>query len=604
MIDPKVTKEDAGKYIKRKKRGAFRAGVEANKQVDIHFINRLQNLAHSWRFVLSWLLLASLLVWVLAIQTRSLRTYYTQIVPQEGGTYVEGIIGPLTNMNPIYATTSADQAVSRLLFSGLMKYDADNQLIGDLAESIESDDKASVFTVKLKPDLTWHDGTPLTSQDIAYTVRTIQDPDAKSPLFRSWEGVRVEAIDSQTISFTLPGSFSPFPHLLTFGVLPRHLLLDYTSSQLRSVTFNSSEPIGSGPFEFQRIVNVNESGSENNEIKVQLTAYENYHQGRPKLDAFTFWVADSEDRLTDIFNEGQLNGAAQIIDQEIEREELGVSESVFGQTSGVYMFYKTTSTQLSDVKMRSALTKILDIKLVLGALERPVQRIYGPLLPGQLGYRAGITQTATDIEAGQTELTGLGWQTEADGFRYKNGEKLTLTITTQKDTEYQLIADEIVRQLREQGVDARLDLRDLSGFAENVLLNHVYSDILVYGINLGADPDVYSFWHSSQADKNSTVRLNLSEYSSDEADEALEGGRSRVEPDVREVKYQTFVDQWIKDVPAVALYRPQLIYYNLRNVRGPEGGILRNQIDRYRDVDMWTVLTERIEYQEGQESLR
>ncbi|MEM6997926.1 MAG: peptide ABC transporter substrate-binding protein [Patescibacteria group bacterium] len=594
----KLVKADPKELALKQKKSVLEVHSIANEHIDKNFIARIQSLGTSWRFVFSWLLLATMIVWVLAIQTRALRSYYTEVRPSEGGTYVEGVVGPLTNLNPIYATTPADQAVSRLLFSSLFKYDVDNNLVGDLAESITSDEGASSFTVKLRENLAWHDGSPLDADDILFTVQTIKEPKARSALRGSWQDIEVFSIDSRTIEFKLPGSFSPFKTLLTFGVLPEHLLRDIDPVNLRGSLFNSSEVIGSGPFKLQRIVNVSGSGSDNREQKIQLLANEGHHLGAPRLDAFTFWIAPDRDRLTDLFAEGQLNGASEIDIEDVDVDGLNVQEKVFSLNSGVYLFYKTTSELLSDKELRLAVSQAIDKSDAARSLMRPVQLIDGPLLPEQVGYDETITQVDTDVAAATSKLDELGWVLGADGVREKDGQRLELFITTERDTDYEALAAALVDQLAKVGITVNLDIRDREGFTENVLQNHVYSDMLLYGINIGSDPDVFAYWHSSQADLNSPVRLNLSEYESEQADAALEGGRSRVDPVVRADKYKDFLSAWVADAPALAVYRPQYTYYELKDISGPSGQFLVGQVDRFRDVSSWTVLTDRVPYDE------
>lgn len=595
MVKLRPGKSSPQDYIKGKKRDAARVTDAANRSVDRLLIERLHNLADSWRFILSWLALSVLLVWVLAIQVRSLAVYHTQIVARDGGTYVEGMLGPLTNMNPMFATSSADLAVSKLLFSGLMRYDINNNLVNDLADSVVSDEKASSFTVNLKQGLRWHDGQVLTAHDVAYTIEMIQHPDTRSPQSRSWEGVKVEVVSDTTVLFTLPGSYSPFPQLLTFGVLPRHILQNFEPSQLRGIEFNSSAPVGSGPFRFQRIINEAGSGSDDRELKVQLTAYEDYHLGQPRIDAITLWVTPDKAKLTELFKGGELDGAAEIDTTDLDITELGASERIFSLTSGVFLFFKTTNPVLSDVALRQALTKAINVPKVIG-IDNPQQRLYGPLLPELLGYTTEFRQSDYDPLASDLELNNLGWLRGPDGIRVKDGVRLSFAITTQDETEYSSVVEKIVEMLYDMGVEATIDLRDPASFADTVLQDHDYQDMLVYGINIGSDPDVYPFWHSSQADTNSTIRLNLSEYSSEAADEALEGGHSRTEAEVRVAKYRSFLQTWAADAPAVGLYRTTYVYYELKNIGGPKGTILQNKTDRFRDVHKWTVLTERIPY--------
>lgn len=561
--------------------------------VDQHLVNQIPKLGHIWRFAVGWLALITILVFVLISQMRSLESYYTSLVAKPGGIYVEGIVGSLTNVNPIYASTAADKAASRLLFAGLLKYDVNNRLVTDLAQSITSDDKASRYTISLRQDLYWHDGRPLVAEDVVFTVGVIQNPKAKSPLQYSLAGVTVEATDKRTVVFSLPASFSPFPNLLTFGLLPSHILSQYPAEQLRSLAFNSSEAIGSGPFKLQQLVNVNDD--DKRELKLQLIANPDYYAGRPLLDGFSLWVVPTAERLLELLEADQLTGVSGLDQQLLANQGLNLNHQVFDLTNGVYLFFKNTNPLLAEPELRRALAQAINVSQLLDQLDYPVQTISGPLLPEQLGYDADQTSLGFNPQQAKLELQELGWQLGSDGVRLKDERRLSLLLTTQKGTDYERLAQTIVKQLAQVGVEAAVDLRDSDGFAKSILQDHAYSDLLLYGLNLGADPDVYAFWHSSQVAFNSPVRRNLAEYQSEAADEALEIGRSRVEVELRTKGYLAFQEVWQTDLPALALYRPKFTYYETDHVRGPRGTILVDPLDRFRDVHLWTVLTTRVE---------
>src|SRR5581483_8919318 len=214
--------------MRRVRRGAFR-GIEtlaqgAGEQFDKNFLGRLNRLGRVWRLVTVWIVVAGLLGAGLGIELSSLKSYYQVLRPAPGGMYSEGIEGSFTTANPIYAVNSVDTSVSRLLFSGLLTYDSQNHLVGNLADQWSVNDSGTVYTVHLRPHLTWHDGQSLTAADVVFTYKTIQNPDAQSPLFTSWQGVKIAALNDNTISFTLPNPLSSFPYGLTTGIIPQHVL--------------------------------------------------------------------------------------------------------------------------------------------------------------------------------------------------------------------------------------------------------------------------------------------------------------------------------------------------------------------------------------------
>src|SRR6266498_3947226 len=186
--------------LRLQRRQVEELGVQAEQRLENDLFKRLERLAAVRRFVSSWLLLLVLSIACVAAQIRSLSGYYQVLGPAPGGTYTEGVLGSFTNANPIYATDLVDTSVSELVFAGLLTYDKNNHLIGDLAESWKVDAAATTYTVRLRPHLTWHDGEPLTAKDVAFTYRVIQNPDARSPFYNSWTGITVTAIDTRTVT--------------------------------------------------------------------------------------------------------------------------------------------------------------------------------------------------------------------------------------------------------------------------------------------------------------------------------------------------------------------------------------------------------------------
>lgn len=239
MID-RTTKLRWRRRVRHSKRQVEDLGVQAEEQLERHFIRRLHRLWEVRRFVLTWLLLLSLMITGVVFQNRRLSGHYQSLQPVPGGSFTEGIIGAFTNANPLYASGAVDASVSKLVFAGLMKYDQSNHLVGDLAEKWTVDDRGLHYTVTLRPNLVWQDGQSLTADDVVFTYQTIQNPDAKSPFLGSWQGIKVDAKNARTVEFTLPNVLASFPYSLTNGIVPKHLLNNIPPTQLRSVRFNTA----------------------------------------------------------------------------------------------------------------------------------------------------------------------------------------------------------------------------------------------------------------------------------------------------------------------------------------------------------------------------
>ncbi len=199
------------------------------------------------RVTFLWLTSVALVGLVSFLQLRSLRTFYMQLAGEPGGTYTEGITGSITTINPILADSGANSDASRLVFSGLTRYNHNAKLEGDVAKSWTVSADGRTYTFVLNPNVAWQDGQPLTSADMAFTVDRIQNPDTRSPMASAWQGVEVATPDAATVVITLPVRYDAFLNSTTVGILPQHILKDIPAADLRISDFNQA-PIGTGPF--------------------------------------------------------------------------------------------------------------------------------------------------------------------------------------------------------------------------------------------------------------------------------------------------------------------------------------------------------------------
>lgn len=587
MID-RTTKLRWRRNIRRKQRKLEDISSGAEEQLDRHFFRRIGRLYEVRRFVISWLLLITLLLGLTVVQTRALGTYYQSIKPIAGGIYSEGIIGSFTNANPIFATSEVDSSVSRLLFPGLMGYNETNQLIGNLAKSLTVDPTGKVYTAVLNEGITWHDGKPLTAEDVAFTFTAIQNPDTRSPLFSAWQGIKVAAPDNRTVTFTLPNVLASFPSSLTLGIIPKHLLGTTEASNLRSALFNTTQPVGSGSFKWHG-VEVEGNKVEDRQQQVSLTANNDYYKGRPKLSQIVIRTFLNEKQMLASFDLGELNAMAGI--QELPdnlKDELTLSQYNIPVTGAVMVFINTASV---DVQIRRALVSAVDQQKILSDLSYPSIAVKSPFLRGMIGYDASSTQRPFDIAAANSTLDTAGWALGTDGIRVKDGKKLTLVLNTLNNREYARVARELKSQWKKVGIEVTvtsLDQTDLQ-----VAVDERSYGMLLYGISLGIDPDQFAYWHSSQADVLAKRRLNFSNYSSKVADAALEAGRTRTDISLRAAKYRPFLDAWRDDAPAVALYQPRFLYVSRGQVYNFNTKIINTPSDRYANVENWMIRTER-----------
>jgi peptide/nickel transport system substrate-binding protein len=587
--------------LRRRSRQFLSSTENSGDTFEKYFIQRMNRIGLVWRFVTAWLLLVVLLIGCLVVQLQALSGYYQSRRPVAGGVYNEGVLGSFTNANPIYATNDVDKTVSRLVFAGLFKYDEQNRLVGDLAKDWSVDAAGKVYTVHLRPHLTWQDGQPLTAADVAFTYKIIQNPDAESPLRGSWQNIQIAATNPTTVTFTLPNPLASFMYGVTTGIIPQHLLEDVPMVGMRSAAFNTRAPIGSGPFAWR---NIEVSGVAANKARqsIGLSPFAGYWAGSPKLKSFVVHGFVNEDDMIDAYNKRELTAMSGLDSVPSAIDAAHSTVSNFTLTAETMVFFNTASGVLTDAKIRQALTLAADpatVTMALGTNPKPVRE---PLLSGQTGYDPQFAQKTGNTAAAAQALDAAGWLVGPGGVRVKDGKKLQFTLSIADTPEYNKVADILRQQWAKVGVKTNIEQNDTSSFRSlfssfNPDGTHTY-DALLYGITIGPDPDVFVYWDSTQADVRSANRLNLSDYKSPIVDDALEAGRTRTDVQLRTIKYQAFLKQWQADVPALGLYQPKYLYISHSPVYGLKEHPLNEAADRLYSAPDWMIRTARVTNQQ------
>jgi peptide/nickel transport system substrate-binding protein len=248
------------------------------------------------------------------------------------------------------------------------------------------------------------------------------------------------------------------------------------------------------------------------------------------------------------------------------------------------VFFNTTSGLLQDKPLRQALAMAVDRNQVVKSLAEQAIPVNTPILPGQAGYSSILGQTE-NLDSAKTTLDNDGWVVGSGGIRHKNGKPLTFTMVTQAQSNYATTARDLQRQWRKIGVNLRIQAVDLTTLQQSFIRPRDF-DALLYGIEIGSDPDVYAFWDSSQT---KDPGLNLSAYSSSASDEALETGRVNANPEIRAGKYQVFETNWRDDAPGVAVSSPLYAYATLSDVWGVSSAEIVQPSDRFNNVTHWMI---------------
>ena len=578
--------------MRRQRRNVEGITEQADDSLNRLFFKRVGRLQNVRRFTAGWILFVAFIGIGAGLQVRGLDSFYLRSEPTTGGVHREGIIGTFTTASPLFATTPVDSAVSELVFDGLFRLSPAGELEPALAESLTTDITGTVYTVVLKPEASWHDGESVTAEDVVFTYEKIQDEATRSPFRSSWIDVEVDAVDDTTVTFTLPNKLSSFEYSLINGIVPEHVLSATPSENLRSSIFNTVNVVGSGQFLYSGVEVVGNNIDDRQE-RVTLTTNDEYHSVIPGMDGIVFRTYRAEEAMIKDFENKVIASMAGLntISTDLTESE-GVETFSTPLSSAVMLFFNTSNELLADRELRRALVYATDTDELRRSIEYQLLEVDSPFLKSQFAYNEDIVQFSYDIAKAEKLLEDTGWLLNSDGIREKDGKLLQFRLVSQSLTEYASIVQKLQESWSEIGVQIDAVLQPEQDIQSGAIARHDY-DMLLYGISIGPDPDVFAYWHSSQADLQQQTRLNLSEYSSKTANESLEAGRTREGNDLRRAKYEPFLEAWQSDAPAIALYQPRFLYVVQGTFEGYRSGQFSNGVDRFYSVANWMIRNEK-----------
>lgn len=510
-------------------------------------------------------------------------------------TYTEAIVGKPVWINPLLAASQADRDLTSLVFSGLTRVDEYGQPVPDLAESWESSSDGLTYTFHLRTDVTWHDGTPFTSDDVAFTMSLLRDPEFPGPadLAAFWRTVETYAEDQSTVEFVITQPLAAFPEYAGIGILPAHLLAGIAPTDLPQDPFNV-KPIGTGRLQW---VSMEEQGDT---AIVKLKPYESYYDvvRRVRLPDIELRFYPSADRAFRALGpEAQAIGG--LSPAQLKAELGNPTVEIYTSRLPIYaaiIFNQGASTRLpffQDAAVRQALTLALDREgIVTQTLPRVAIPATSTVLPGTWAYNNTLDSTPFDAAAAAQRLDEAGWVLE-EGTRVKEGVRLAFKLLVTNQDADRRVGQAIVDQWRTLGIDVTLQTLDASKLLERIQTPQEGDqgrdfDAALVEFSQGrlADPDPYSFWHESQVSSGQ----NYGGFIDHDISEVLEIARK--DPNgVRRVElYHSFQQQFLEQAAAVLLYNPLYHYAVSCQVQGIQLMILVDPSDRFHNMNEWRLL--------------
>ena len=500
--------------------------------------------------------------------------------PAYGDILVQGAIGDASNLIPLLASDSASHAVGGMVFNGLVKYDKNMKIVGDLAESWEITNQGLMITFHLRKGVKWHDGKSFTAADVLYTYQITVDPKTPTAYAGDFQKIKkAEALDDYTFRVTYDKPFAPALISWSSAILPKHLLAgkDITKSPL------ARHPVGTGPYKFKEWV----AGQ-----KIVLVSNENYFEGRPYLDGrITSIIPDTATMFLELRarNIGMMGLTPLQYTRQTDNNLFKENFNKYRYLAFAYTYlgYNLKNPLFTDKRVRQAISYAINKdEIVSGVLLGLGKPATGPYKPGTWAHNDKVKIYNYDPAKARDLLKQAGFaDANGDGVLEKDGKPFIFEILTNQGNETrQKCAEIIQRQLKDIGITVKIRIVEWSAFVTN-FINKRNFDAVILGWTIPLDPDAYDVWHSS---KTAREELNFVSYNNPEADDMLVKGRSTFNQDERKKHYDRFQEILAEDQPYTFLYVPdELIIINNR-IRGVEPapiGIGHNIIKWYVPKD-------------------
>jgi peptide/nickel transport system substrate-binding protein len=540
-------------------------------------------------------LLGSMLLIALLGQLVTGRT--TMLVPAVGGRYVEALVGYPQQINPIlarYGTPERD--LCALIFSGLTRAETDGEILPELARAWEVSGDGLTYTFYLRRDVRWHDGAPFTARDVVFTVSLIQSSNSArlTELAAAWQDVETQATDAYTVVFRLPQAYSPFLEQTTLGLLPSHLLDDLPPAQVIQRSFNQ-QPAGTGPFRLETLT----------AEYARLVPHAQFYGPRPFLGQLEFRFYPDASRALTAYSRGEVMGIAGIppalLDRAASQPDLNLFTSpLYGYTLVVL---NNRRPIFADKRVRQALAFGLDRQaLIDDVLNGQGIAVHSPVMPGNWAYDPDVQRYYLNIPRAEGLLDTAGWHyarfstpvpedavvASLPDLRVKGDESFAFSLLTSDDPVHQHLATALAGHWSRLGVQVTVEPVP-SSVRDSRLYAHQF-DAALLEMALSADPDVYPWWHSTQAEGSQ----NFAGFSSFAADQALQQARLVAERGQRWAFYRAFQQVFAEEVPAILLYQPVYIYGVDQEIKNVQQAPLLEPSHRFRDIHNWYLITQRV----------
>lgn len=493
-------------------------------------------------------------------------------VPVRGDTLVIGTVSPMV-LNPILSTDVPSAVVHGTIFSGLVKVNDRLEYEPDLAHSWEVSEDGLVWTFHLRDNVYWHDGVPLTAEDVLFTFETIMDPDTVTIRRGDYEKVRQwQVIDPHTFQVTFSEPFAPALQAFTMGIIPKHLL---EGEDINVAPFNRA-PVGTGPFVFREWIS---------DVHVIVDRNENYFGQVPYLNSIRFKIIpDDEVRMLEL-EAGTIDYAG--IPLIHYRRMLAVDHLHVNRFPGLrfdYFGWNERLPKFDDDRVRQALTLALDRETIAEVVyEGLAVTATGPFPPVSWAFNPNVTPLPYDPEAAARLLAEAGWQdTDGDGWLDKDGATFEFEFLGRAgDPVATMVIELAMEHYAAIGVRLKPVFLEWGDFVGRLDPPRRGFEAFFLGFSVGIDPDVYLFYHSSQAEWG----FNDTNFRDIIVDALIEAGRREMDRERRKELYWALHERLNELQPVSFMFFPESLVGVARRFHG----VVPTPIGLLWNIEHWWV---------------
>ncbi|MCU0576223.1 MAG: peptide-binding protein [Desulfobacterota bacterium] len=498
--------------------------------------------------------------------------------PSFGDVLVLSSIGDASNLIPMLASDSSSHAVAGFIFNGLVKYDKDYTIVGDLARSWDIENDGRLLRFHLRNDVLWHDGEKFTAHDVMFTYRLIIDPGTPTAYAEKYKLVKsARVMDEYTFEVEYEKPLAPA--LISWGalqILPEHLL---KGQDITKTPFARS-PVGTGPFRFV--------GWKTGQ-KITLKANETFFDGMPYFMGINYRIIPDQNTeflelkagSIDMMDLTPLQFLRQTDTPEFKERYTKYRYLADGYT---YLGFNLKKKPFDDVLVRQAIAYAVDKEeIIKGVLQGLAEVATGPYKPGTMWYDAKVRGYPHDPGKARQLLMDAGYlDRNGDGVVEKDGKPLVLNIITNQGNALREKTAQIIQQrLKAVGIDVKIRIIEWTVFLKQYVDKGNF-DAVILGWNILQDPDLFNVWHSSQAVKGG---LNFVGFKDEEIDRLLVDGRETYDNARRKQCYDRIQEILAEQQPYVFLYVP----YSLPAVSSRIRGIVPAPAGITYNLEKWYV---------------